>query len=731
VGTSETLRSVIDAGKTSKRLDELSAARVIGKAALQVHAAQQKAGAGKAIGPVAPTAIALASAGDVSLALPAASTLGYSAPEVVNGAAGDRRSDVFSLGVVMWEALTHQRLFEAMNDAAVKAAVVEREIKPPSELNANIPAELSAICMRALARNPADRFQSAKSMAVEIEEFLEESGYADNDEQIAAFLAELGKPKPEKKVTLPPATTPTPPPGSLPSVLTAPTQPPSILKSPGTTPPPASSPGIALANALATATAPATDKATTAPGMGASTLVETAPAASARTANGTAPPPAVPMPPILPGTNGDSKKINPSQTVLGIGALTHAPAEPAKPEPPKPEPAKDEVKTLVDAPKPVEPSVTATPVAIAAQTPAPPVVPASPRASSQPAPKPPEDAAPATAMIGPESRPNPAAVVALPGRDSKGDVLAGWGWGTDSHQAITDDSDLDLPTHGSNKKLLLYLLGGGLVFTLMVVVIAFGFGGSKKKKAPPPVAATQEWNAGSQTGSAAAGSADTGSAVVADNGSAMTAAATGSAMAAGSADTGSAAGSAMVATTGSNTGSAAVATTGPVNPYPDTPDTTAKTPEPKKVEPPPPPPKKVEPPPPPPKKVEPPPPPPKAVKKVETPKVAKTETPKTVKKVETPKTTPKTETSKGDAESAYRTGLQQFARGDTTGALASLRTSLAANPNYAPTWRGLGLVFEKLGEKDQARAAFKRYLQLAPSAGDADNIRSRLERLGS
>ena len=66
-----------------------------------------------------------------------------------------------------------------------------------------------------------------------------------------------------------------------------------------------------------------------------------------------------------------------------------------------------------------------------------------------------------------------------------------------------------------------------------------------------------------------------------------------------------------------------------------------------------------------------------------------------------------------------------------TGALASLRTSLAANPNYPPTWRGLGLVFEKLGEKDQARAAFKRYLQLAPSAGDAENIRSRMERLGS
>ena len=87
--------------------------------------------------------------------------------------------------------------------------------------------------------------------------------------------------------------------------------------------------------------------------------------------------------------------------------------------------------------------------------------------------------------------------------------------------------------------------------------------------------------------------------------------------------------------------------------------------------------------------------------------------------------------SKPDVEGAYQQGLQQFARGDTQGALASLRTSLAGNPNYPPTWRGLGLVFEKMGERDQARAAYRRYLQLAPSAGDAEQIRGRMERLGS
>jgi serine/threonine-protein kinase len=84
-----------------------------------------------------------------------------------------------------------------------------------------------------------------------------------------------------------------------------------------------------------------------------------------------------------------------------------------------------------------------------------------------------------------------------------------------------------------------------------------------------------------------------------------------------------------------------------------------------------------------------------------------------------------------DPAAAYRTGLQQYARGDTAGALATFRSSLSSSPGFAPTWRGLGLVYEKLGNKSQARSAFKRYLQLAPTAGDADQIRDRMDRLGS
>lgn len=87
--------------------------------------------------------------------------------------------------------------------------------------------------------------------------------------------------------------------------------------------------------------------------------------------------------------------------------------------------------------------------------------------------------------------------------------------------------------------------------------------------------------------------------------------------------------------------------------------------------------------------------------------------------------------NKPDPAAAYRAGIQQYARGDNSGALATFRASAAATPGFAPTWRGLGLVYEKLGNKGMARLAFKRYLQLAPGAGDAEQIRDRMERLGS
>src|SRR6185503_4555244 len=72
--------------------------------------------------------------------------------------------------------------------------------------------------------------------------------------------------------------------------------------------------------------------------------------------------------------------------------------------------------------------------------------------------------------------------------------------------------------------------------------------------------------------------------------------------------------------------------------------------------------------------------------------------------------------SSAEAEKAYKTGLQLFARGDTSGALASLKTAQSGNSGHAGTQRALGMVYEKMGKKALARAAFQRYLKLAPRA---------------
>jgi tetratricopeptide (TPR) repeat protein len=92
-------------------------------------------------------------------------------------------------------------------------------------------------------------------------------------------------------------------------------------------------------------------------------------------------------------------------------------------------------------------------------------------------------------------------------------------------------------------------------------------------------------------------------------------------------------------------------------------------------------------------------------------------------------TRPRPRPERGDAASLTKQGIQAFVRGDTRQALGLLKQAQRANPNHAPTWRGLGLVHEKLGERGAAKAAYQRYLIIAPNAPDAAQIRKRMAAL--
>jgi serine/threonine-protein kinase len=92
-------------------------------------------------------------------------TLAYAAPETIQGRAADGRADVFSLGVLLFELLSGQRLFRRSGDAATLLAVVEAPIPAPSSLRAGLPIALDQIVARALERDRERRFESAAALA--------------------------------------------------------------------------------------------------------------------------------------------------------------------------------------------------------------------------------------------------------------------------------------------------------------------------------------------------------------------------------------------------------------------------------------------------------------------------------------------------------------------------------------------------------------------------------------
>jgi serine/threonine-protein kinase len=91
-------------------------------------------------------------------------TFAYMAPEQLTASSIDRRVDVWALGVALWEMLTMRRLFRRDTTANTIHAVLYEDLVPPSEYRSQVPSELDEIVMKALMRDPAERWQTARDM---------------------------------------------------------------------------------------------------------------------------------------------------------------------------------------------------------------------------------------------------------------------------------------------------------------------------------------------------------------------------------------------------------------------------------------------------------------------------------------------------------------------------------------------------------------------------------------
>jgi len=115
----------------------------------------------------------------------------YMSPEQAWGKPIDRRSDLFSLGSVLYELLTEQKLFHGDSDMTVLENVRKAIAEPPSAVNPDVPKALDGVVLRALAKEPEDRYANASDLLRDLEQVLYSYSPAPGSADLAIFLHRL------------------------------------------------------------------------------------------------------------------------------------------------------------------------------------------------------------------------------------------------------------------------------------------------------------------------------------------------------------------------------------------------------------------------------------------------------------------------------------------------------------------------------------------------------------
>ncbi len=157
----------------------------------------------------------------------------YMAPEQCRSEPLDRRSDIFSIGIILYELTVGRRLFQAETEIAIIQTITSGGFPPPTSVHPSYPGELEAIVMRALQLNPDARYSTARDLQIDLEEFAREYKLSISSARLASFMEELfdedarrmpnhsklppPQPVPEQRL-VPASATPPPGPGHAPGV---------------------------------------------------------------------------------------------------------------------------------------------------------------------------------------------------------------------------------------------------------------------------------------------------------------------------------------------------------------------------------------------------------------------------------------------------------------------------------------------------------------------------------
>jgi serine/threonine protein kinase len=123
--------------------------------------------------------------------------ISYMSPEQCKGAEVDRRSDVYSLGVVLYELATTTRLFKGESDYLVMDQIVNGRVTLPQVRRPELPNELSAIIMRAIAPDPERRYFTADELRVALDQFAAKASLTTSTSAIATYMRKQFGERPE------------------------------------------------------------------------------------------------------------------------------------------------------------------------------------------------------------------------------------------------------------------------------------------------------------------------------------------------------------------------------------------------------------------------------------------------------------------------------------------------------------------------------------------------------